>query len=121
MNKKKSQIKNIFICVLLVTLAIGWRLINNKHQLAPNLELVTTASVLAAITIGYKAAIIVPLSIMIISDLFIGNSSIFVFTWGSFAAIGLLSTLLRKLNSKPKTQVATSLGFAFLVLFCFLS
>lgn len=119
MNKKKIQIKNIFICTLLVILAISWRLINNRHQLAPNLEFVTTAGVLAAIIIGYKAAIVVPLSVMIISDLFIGNSSIFVFTWGSFAAIGLLALLLRKLNTKPKAQIATSFIFAISSSFLF--
>lgn len=114
-----NKSKTILIITSLIILAVSWRIINHSFQLAPNLELITVASVLAAVIIGWKAAIIVPISSMILSDLIIGNSSIFVFTWGAFALIGLGALLLKKLNSKPKSQIAYSFGFAVASSFAF--
>jgi len=116
MTKNK---KYLLISVCLIILAVGWRMINRSFQFAPNLELITVASVLAAVILGWKAAIIVPLASMILSDLIIGNSSIFVYTWSSFALIGLGALLLKKLNSKPKSQIIYSFGFAIASSFAF--
>ncbi len=115
----KSQAKNILLCICLIGLATSWRLVNNSYHLIPNLEIVTTVSVLAAIILGFRAAFIVPVATMIISDIFIGNTSIFIFTWGSFAVIGLLSVVLRKFNQKPSKQILASFGFAIASSFLF--
>ena len=112
MNKNTNFIKNTLIVSLLIFLAVGWRIINHNFQIAPNLELVTTVSVLAAVILGWRIALVVPITTIILSDLIIGNSSIFMFTWSSFAIIGLSATLLRKLNQKPKIQILSSVGFA---------
>ncbi len=111
--------KNIVVCLSLIATAVIWRLINHQYQLAPNLEIVTTATVLAAIIIGTRAAVTVPLAAIIISDLFIGNSSIFIFTWGSFALIGLFAILLRRFNDNATKQIVGSLGFAISSSFIF--
>lgn len=115
----KNKIKNILLIAILVTIAVGWRIINHNYQLAPNLELVTSVSVLAAITLGLRAAIVVPISTMVLSDLIIGNSSIFIFTWSSFVIIGLSALILRKLNQRPKLQILSSVGFAIASSFIF--
>lgn len=112
MTKTKTILKKVAFIIILIGLAIGWRVINHNFQIAPNLELVTVVSVIATIVIGWRAAVIVPISTMILSDLIIGNSSIFIFTWSSFVVIGLAAILLRKLNQKPKSQVVYSVGFA---------
>ena len=112
MNRNKINIKNILLIICLITVAVAWRIINHNYQIAPNLELVTVVSVLAAVTLSWRAALIVPITAMIISDIVIGNSSIFMFTWGTFAVIGVGAVLLRKLNDKPKMQILSSLGFA---------
>lgn len=104
--------KNIALIVVLVSLAVSWRVINHNFQIAPNLELVTVVSVLAVLIIGWKAALIVPITTMVLSDLIIGNSSIFIFTWSSFAIIGFGALMLRKLNNKPKSQIFYSAIFA---------
>ncbi len=109
---KNNIIKIVTITILLTALAVGWRVVNFKYGIAPNLEIVTAVSVLAAITLGLQAAVIVPIATMIVSDLIIGNTSIFVYTWSTFAIIGLGALLLRKLNSKPKMQILSSIGFA---------
>ena len=111
--------KKIIFTIILIALAVGWRIINHDYQFAPNLEIVTAVSVLAAITLGFRAAVIVPIASMIISDLIIGNSAIFMFTWSAFALIGASAVILRKLNNKPAKQVMYSAGFAAVSSFAF--
>lgn len=115
----KKLVLKIAFALILIAVAVGWRLINHSYNFAPNLEFVTVAAVLAAIVLGTKAAIFVPLASMIVSDLMIGNSSIYVYTWGSFAVIGLGAILLRKLNTSPKKQIICSAGFATISSFLF--
>jgi hypothetical protein len=112
MKDNKTLIFKILLASTLVAIAVTWRIINHNYSFAPNLELVTVGAVLAAIALGASWAIIVPLAAIIISDLIIGNSSIFIFTWGSFALIGAGSILLAKLNKQPKKQLLASAGFA---------
>lgn len=119
MTNKTQVFKKILVASCLIMVATAWRIINHSYSLAPNLELVTAVSVLAAIIIGLRAAIVVPLVTMIISDLIIGNSSIFVFTWSSFAIIGLCAVMLKKFNDRPKTQIIGSAGFAIASSFFF--
>jgi len=119
MAKKRINLKIIALIISLIAIAVGWRIINHNYQFAPNLELVTAISVLVAITMGWRMALIVPIVTMIISDIIIGNSSIFIFTWGSFAIIGLSAVILRKLNDKPKLQIISSVGFATASTFLF--
>lgn len=117
--KNNKYLKNTIISICLIAVAVGWRIINHNYNFAPNLELITTTTVLSSIFIGFRYAIIVPIASMVISDSIIGNSSIYLFTWGSFALIGLFSILLRKLNSKPKKQIIASTGFAVASSFAF--
>jgi len=119
MIKNRINLKKVALIICLITLAVGWRIINHNFQFAPNLELVTVVSVLAAIIFGWRIAIIVPIVTMIISDIIIGNSSIFIFTWGTFAIIGLSAVILKKLNEKPKMQILSSGGFAAASTFLF--
>jgi hypothetical protein len=49
---------------------------------------------------------------MIISDSIIGNSSIYIFTWGAFILIGVGSLIMNKLNDQPAKQIFCSVGFA---------
>lgn len=119
MTMNTKIVKNIVFISVLITAAIVWRILNSKYQFAPNLEIVTAVTVLAAVAINWRAAIIVPVISMMISDIIIGNSSIFMFTWGSFALIGCGSILLKKLNNKPKSQIISSIGFATVSSFFF--
>ncbi len=107
-----KNIKQLIIILLLTAVAVGWRVINHQYTIAPNLELVTSMTVLAAVMIGFRAAIIVPISSMIVSDLIIGNMPIFVYTWSAFALIGLMATILCRFNDRLTTQILSSVGFA---------
>jgi len=50
--------KSILIISGLIAAAAIWRIINHQYQFAPNLELVTTVSVIAALTLGWRAALL---------------------------------------------------------------
>ncbi|MEP7204608.1 MAG: DUF6580 family putative transport protein [Candidatus Saccharibacteria bacterium] len=109
MNKK-----NLLIITGLVLLATSWRIINHSYGLAPNLELVTVISVMAALTIGWQAAVIAPLATMALSDAVIGTSPIILVTWSCFGLIGSLAMLLRRFSRQPGRQLIASVGFAFM-------
>lgn len=76
--------KNLFISLALIAAAVSERL---WFDLGPNIELVMTASVLASIYLGRRWGIGVALLSLMISDFFLGNSFIMIFTWSGFAVI----------------------------------
>jgi len=117
MNKK--VLSGVLLSAVLIAAAVGWRVLNNNLHIAPNLEIVTATTVLAAIILGWRGAIVVPLISMVVSDLIIGNSSIYIYTWSSFALIGACALVLRKLNKKPGWQILSSAGFAIVSSFLF--
>lgn len=61
-----------------------------------NVEPFTAMSLLAGSMLGGGYALTVPLSMVAVSDMVIGNTSIMFFTWSAWAIIGLLGTVLRK-------------------------
>ena len=85
----------------------------------PNIETVTVASLLAGSILGGFWAVIVPLIIIALSDMFIGNDPILIFTWSAWAVIGLGARLLyrkRKNTYKFVFQI-TGLGILASVFF----
>lgn len=59
-----------------------------------NIEWVTAATILAAFYIGRRAALVVPIAIMMVSDMIIGNTNIFLFTWSAYLVAGLVVPLI---------------------------
>lgn len=50
----------------------------------PNIELVTIASLLAAFYMDKKMALLLTFGLVVLTDIVIGNSNIFIFTWSGF-------------------------------------
>lgn len=98
--------KKILFAILLVLLGVFFRTIGH---IAPNIEFVTAASLLAGAYLGRKYAILVPFVIMVLTDTLIGNTNIFIFTWSAYLAIGLLGLWGLK-DKKTKFVRATGLG-----------
>jgi hypothetical protein len=96
----------------LITLAVIWRLINWKYSVAPNLEIVSASALVAGAFLSKRAAVVVPLAAMAVSDILIGNSMILLFTWSAFGLIGLAGVLLRRLSDRPAMLVLASIGAA---------
>lgn len=94
--------KKYIFAVTLIILGILFRTI---FHLGDNVEFVTTATLLASSYLGWRFALIVPLLIMVVSDLVIGNTLIFIFTWSAYIIIGLIGYWgfkYKKLNIKYK-------------------
>lgn len=96
----------------LIVTAVVWRVANWQYSVAPNLEIVTASALVAAVFLSRRAAIVVPLAIVAVSDILIGNSVILLFTWSAFALIGLAGLALRRLRERPMSMMVASVGAA---------
>lgn len=70
--------------VVLALLTVVALLERTVFDLGPNVELVTALMVLSAFYFGRKYSLAAVLVVMVLSDLVIGNSGIFIFTWSGF-------------------------------------
>ena len=66
---------------------------------AANFTPVAAIALFSGAYLKRKYAIIVPLVLMAVSDLFIGMHNVLIFTWGSFILASLLGTAIRKNKS----------------------
>lgn len=108
--------RRFLVASLLVSLALGERLF---FDLGPNVELVTTASLLAGVYLGFPYAFLVPLTTLVVSDVFLGNTLIVIFTWSAYLVTGLLGLGLRSANLKRLTLVSSATGLSLLSSFFF--
>lgn len=92
---------------VLIILAVLFRTL---WHVAPNVEYVTAASLLAGAYLGRKYCVLVPFLIMVLSDTLIGNTNIFIFTWSAYLIIGLLASKYLILNTKYQILKATGMG-----------
>lgn len=87
--------KKFLFAVLLIILGILFRTV---WHVGPNVEFVTAAALLSGRYLGRKWAVAVPLAIMALTDLVIGTTYIFLFTWSAYIVIGLLASQLLNVN-----------------------
>ncbi|MDH7507389.1 MAG: hypothetical protein QHH15_06375, partial [Candidatus Thermoplasmatota archaeon] len=59
---------------------------------------VAIISLISGLILGGYYCFIVPISVMVISDIFIGNNWIILFTWSGFAIIGFIGFILKTKN-----------------------
>lgn len=100
----------VYFAILLIILGIAGRTV---FHLGDNIEFVTSATLLSGTHLGIFWAIFTPLTIMAITDLLIGNTIIFLFTWSAYVFIGILGFIfLHGVKGKiiKKTIKATFLG-----------
>ena len=102
------MIKKIFTAVGLIALGVLGRTV---FDLPPNVELVTLSCFLAAAYLGGAFSVLVPLGIMAVSDLIIGNNQIFIFTWTAYIVIGLSALVLRHFRGHDLNFVSASTLF----------
>lgn len=101
--------KKFVYALLLVALGVLGRTV---FHLAPNVEVVTLSTLLAATYLGGAYAVFVPLGIMGISDAIIGNSRIYLFTWSAYMLIGLGGLVLRRFRKKDLKLVGAATLFS---------
>ena len=91
-----SRITNYILLTALFFAAFGERVF---FDFGPNFELVTTALILSSFYVGRKESFGIIFLIMLLSDLVIGNTNIFLFTWSGFLIPSLFSkNLISKLT-----------------------
>ena len=83
-------------------LALSLILIGILLRFMPHADNFTPVAAIALFAGAYlkrKYAIIVPLALMAVSDIFIGMHNVLIFTWGSFILASLLGLFIRKNKS----------------------
>ena len=83
------------LAVALILLGITMRFIPH----APNFTPVVAIALFSGFYLKKKYAVLIPLSLMVITDLFLGLHSVFVFTWGSVILISVLGVIQKKRKS----------------------
>jgi len=87
--------------ILIAVYIIGGILSRTIFHLGPNVEFITAISISSAIIIkNKKIALTIPITIMFLTDLIIGNSNIFIFTWSGFLFPVLIGFILSKYLKK---------------------
>jgi hypothetical protein len=96
---------NLYIYILFILAFVE----RTAFDLGPNVELVTLAMLAASIYLSRSTALKLTFLLMAATDLIIGNTSIFIFTWSGFL---LPIFLISKSNFHHQTSIikATSLG-----------
>ena len=97
MTNSQLSIKRIFGLILFI-LAFLERVL---FDLGPNIELVTLSMLLSAAYLGRKSSFWLTFLIMLATDLILGNSNIFIFTWSGFLIPALIASgFFQKNNPK---------------------
>lgn len=89
----------ILVALLLIFFGIIGRLLIVEFIKIPNLEIITSFSLIGGAMLGGVFTFLVPLGIIVITDTYLGNTFILIFTWSAFAVIGIFGFLLRKRKS----------------------
>lgn len=113
-----SQKQRIISAIVLIAIGIITRIALSPYNL-PNVEIITATTIISGALLGGYFALIVPFSILLVSDIYIGNNYIFLFTWSGFAFVGILGYSLRdKVNFSAKSVgILTAGGISGVLLF----
>lgn len=71
---------------------------------------VAVIAIISGLLLGGYYTFIVPISVMIITDIAIGNNWILLFTWSGFAILGIIGFLLKSKRSLTYRNIPTFLG-----------
>jgi len=99
--------KKILLFSGLLTLALVERL---WFDLGPNVELVMVAAVLAAVYLGKEWGLAVAVIALAISDMFLGNTRIMLFTWSAFGLIGWLGSKVGRWQGRERVLAGAGFG-----------
>lgn len=106
----KISNKTLLAVTVLILIGVGLRLVPHPANFAP----ITAIALIGGATLRGRWAWSLPLMIMLISDAVIGFHDVIFFTWGSFLAIGLLSSRYLSKNLKFENVLLSSMTAAVL-------
>jgi len=99
-NFNKSK---IITALVVIVFGVLGRFFLIKFVGLPNFEIITALTLVSAVFLGRIWALAVPLSIIAITDIFIGNNSVMFFTWSAFAIIGVIGWFSRSVILKDSS------------------
>ncbi|HKZ34296.1 MAG TPA: DUF6580 family putative transport protein [Patescibacteria group bacterium] len=108
-KRTRNTWKQIGIAGFFILLAVGGRTV---FHVGPNIELLTTSTLLASTYLRKNIAFFVPLVSVALSDFILGNSSIYLFTWSAWIIIGVASTVLQGVKYKKGQTVLYATGWS---------
>ena len=80
------------LALSLIIIGILFRFVPHTANFTP----VAAIALFAGVYLNKKQALIVPLILMVVSDMFLGMHNVVIFTWGSFALVTLLGFWTKK-------------------------
>jgi hypothetical protein len=108
---------NAILFIILFLVAFFERVV---FDFGPNVELVTACLLLASAYLGKKHAILLTFSVLFVTDIILGTTSIFIFTWTGFLIPVIISSnLFRKRRNKgiKKVFIGSALGISTTLFF----
>lgn len=106
--------KLILLAIGLIAIGVIFRLVPHEANFAP----VAAIALLSGVMFGRKYALLVPLGILLVSDMILGLYSSFVFTWLAFGLIAIYGTLFRQASFTRRVLLG---GFGSAVIFFIVS
>jgi len=113
MNKYK-----ILFAILVILLGVFFRVFLNEFIAIPNFETITALSLISGSFLGGVFAPLIPLLIIFLSDIYFGNTIIYLFTWSAFALIGIFGIIFKR-NSRHYYLKITGGGIVSVLFFYF--
>ncbi len=116
MKKNQFSKTKLITAIALIAFGAGGRYL---LQDIPNIETITVVSLLAGSLLGGVWTMTVGLLVVAITDMAIGNTSIMLYTWTAWAAMGVLGYALRKREKKVfrHSMELTGMGLVGTLLF----
>jgi len=108
--------KKIILLLLIVLLGTSFRIFLNEKVAIPNFEAITSLSLLSGSFLGGIFGAVSSLLMIFFSDLYLGNTQIYLFTWSAFILIGVLGSIIKN-NSKHYIFKITGLGVLSVLFF----
>jgi len=93
---KKINFRRIIVAIFIIGFGAIFRIFLNEKIGIPNFEATTTLALLSGSFLGGIYSATVPLFIIFLSDLYFGNTSIYLFTWSAFILIGISGILIKR-------------------------
>lgn len=109
--------KIISAVALIIFGAVGRYLLKD----IPNIETITVVTLLAGSLLGGVWTVMVGLAVVGVTDIFIGNTSILIYTWSAWSVMGFFGYIVRRRAKKPGRHALELTGMGLLgTLFFFL-
>ena len=106
-SRLKKMYSKISAAFGLVAAGILFRTV---FHIGDNIETITSGTLVAAAYLGPFWALAVPLTSMAVSDLILGNSLIFIFTWTAYMIIGATAFLFFRKKKKDRLIIPSILA-----------